>query len=177
MSPGYLSLLLALALLPPTAVGASRFGKKIDLELLEADLMEDEDPDDNAAFVMEKGDDGKLHPTGESRLPKPEMMFVELKEEYNTKKKVEEVAEKWTSLLWTNGLKVRPYPIDDNRLLFVVDTGLYDTDQFKKFALDQEETKVLLSHDSCNLNPTRMFHPKAFHRPHVWIVNFLFPGL
>jgi len=75
-------------------------------------------------------------------MPKPEMMFVQLKEEYDTKEKVEKVAAKWTQLLITNGLKIRPYPIDDNRLLFVVDTGMYDTEEFKKFALDQEETKV-----------------------------------
>jgi len=130
--------------LPPSAEAGmnSRFNRKIDLEVLEADLMEDEEGDDNAAFDMKRGEDGKLHPTGDPKTPKPEMMFVQLKEEFDTKDKVERVAEKWTSLLYTNGLKVRPYPIEDNRLLFVVDTGMYDTEEFKQFALSMEETEV-----------------------------------
>ena len=91
---------------------------------------------------MERGDDGKLHPTGEAIKPKPEMAFVTLKPEFDTKEKTEEVAEKWTSLLWTNGLQVRPFPIDDNRLLIVVDTGLVDVDALKSFVLTQEEIEI-----------------------------------
>mmetsp|Transcript_11944 Transcript_11944/g.19138 ORF Transcript_11944/g.19138 Transcript_11944/m.19138 type:complete len:230 (-) Transcript_11944:51-740(-) len=135
--------ILFVQLAPKALAFESRFGKKIDLDILEADMMENEEPDDNAAFKMERGEDGKLHPTGQELMPKPEMLFAELKAEYDTKEKVEEVAEKWTTLLFTNGLQVRPYPIDDNRLLFVVNTGMYDTEEFKQFALNQEETKVI----------------------------------
>mmetsp|Transcript_5954 Transcript_5954/g.8181 ORF Transcript_5954/g.8181 Transcript_5954/m.8181 type:complete len:226 (-) Transcript_5954:167-844(-) len=135
--------ILLLQVAPKALAFESRFSKKIDLDVLEADMMENEEPDDNAAFKMERGEDGKLHPTGEELAPKPEMLFVELKAEYDTKEKAEEVAEKWTGLLFTNGLQVRPYPIDDNRLLFVVNTGMFDTEEFKSFALDQEETEVV----------------------------------
>ena len=47
----------------------------------------------------------------EALTPKPEMMFVELKPEFDTKEKAEKVADKWTSLLYTNGLKVQKHAL------------------------------------------------------------------
>ncbi|GAB5368562.1 hypothetical protein AAMO2058_001330100 [Amorphochlora amoebiformis] len=125
------------------ASAQSRFARKIDTQKLEADLLHDEEPDDDAAYKMEVGEDGRFHATGESLTPKPEMMFVQLKKEYAvTEDEAAEVARKWTDLLWTNGLNVKPYPIGPGRLLFVVNTGMYDFHQFKDFCLDQQETET-----------------------------------
>eukprot|EP00471_Norrisiella_sphaerica_P013984 CAMPEP_0184500378 /NCGR_PEP_ID=MMETSP0113_2-20130426/44573_1 /TAXON_ID=91329 /ORGANISM="Norrisiella sphaerica, Strain BC52" /LENGTH=200 /DNA_ID=CAMNT_0026888721 /DNA_START=274 /DNA_END=873 /DNA_ORIENTATION=- len=124
----------------PYVNAKSSFARKVDLGVLEADLMEDEEPDDDAQYVMERGKDGKLHPTGPALGPSPEMLFVTLKSEYDTEEKCQKVAGKWAGLLWTIGLEIRPFPIGDNRLLFVIHTGMGDVQRFKDFALEQEET-------------------------------------
>jgi len=95
-------------------------------------------------FVMEKGEDGKLHPQDNKQLrPNPEMVFITLKEEYATEEMARDVSMKWGELLMTNHLGVRPYPIEGHRLLFIINDGTAKIPELKEFVLSQEETEYL----------------------------------
>ncbi len=69
---------------------------------------------------------------------KTEMGFVTLRKELvKNKEETEKTGVKWQQLLATNGLEVKPYAIEEDKLLFVVQSGLMDMLTIRTFAIDQ----------------------------------------
>eukprot|EP00457_Paulinella_chromatophora_P017112 gb/GEZN01018075.1/.p1 GENE.gb/GEZN01018075.1/~~gb/GEZN01018075.1/.p1 ORF type:complete len:200 (+),score=43.55 gb/GEZN01018075.1/:28-627(+) len=69
---------------------------------------------------------------------KMEMVFTEVKT--GSKRETEELTTKWTAILSTGQLLLKSYAIEENRILFVVESGYRDVMRLKEFVLSQPET-------------------------------------
>jgi len=50
-------------------------------------------------------------------------MFISFNPDIDTKEKALEIAGRWVSMLQNGHIELKPYPIEDNRFIFIVDDG------------------------------------------------------
>mmetsp|Transcript_31210 Transcript_31210/g.93649 ORF Transcript_31210/g.93649 Transcript_31210/m.93649 type:complete len:201 (+) Transcript_31210:363-965(+) len=88
------------------------------------------------------------------------MIFVTFNPEVDSKKKAEEIAGRWVSMLQNAHLEVKPYPIEGTRFIFIIDDGskvpmvfdvLFKQKEFNYAEIDQK--RYFGEHSYFKLNP------------------------
>eukprot|EP00455_Lapot_gusevi_P024550 TRINITY_DN255_c0_g1_i2.p1 TRINITY_DN255_c0_g1~~TRINITY_DN255_c0_g1_i2.p1 ORF type:complete len:189 (-),score=86.94 TRINITY_DN255_c0_g1_i2:92-658(-) len=129
--------------------------KDADLDK-EINAMEDDDPDN----PFRKNADGSPVPKESGHT---QMAFVTLRPEYSTTKSATELlGYKWAEILKTGGVRMRPYAVEDDKLLFVTEGGLNDMSQVQKYVMDQPES-LEFEWNQQKVKPSRIAE-KAFKR-------------
>ena len=143
---------------PKVAKRSSQFRKDLDLEALEREWADEEEDDwheDTREWKEKEKEKERLLAPGPCEAGFDMASFMQASQASNTgglqmsfvsvhsdeKKVAEEMATRWSTILKSGGVDVKPYVTDKNTILFTQDDGRWF--EFKKFVLAQPEVKKL----------------------------------
>jgi len=135
--------------------------EEVDKIAAQWDEQEDEDPDDEEVIAKKKmeasrngnglsmedikkmkGPDVSQQINAAQKKDKMTMLFVSMNPVVKSKEEMETLSQRWTGMLANNQVNVKAYPIEDKKLLYVINDGSQGTELIN-FLIQQSEVDII----------------------------------